>query len=334
MKADEPPTGAMHPAHRSSLYQRITPQAAMHQSLPLHKEVGKIIPRSPLPPFNDNAMEGEDAEQFSDPVSAFPNDSQPTRHASGNYNLPLGYTPFLETVNQDIKSSQVTPMRLPGTLTTEDFTRAVAVATVSALRHQGSIVGGSGGSISGGHKPRAPPVDLVRIANGGLGPKEEDDEDNHAGHEGPSWTRGVSAGVLLGCTLLYAIIAGEFPFLILNVFLEAHPIDARNLGRRCRCCLKGIRDRRKVLGIDVVRFGAQYDRIHERHVFRFEWEYSFIVRSHGIRLPEDLLMLLLCRMEIGSAYALQVCLLQIPAMVAFSAFYRPDKMGDVIDTFT
>jgi Ca2+:H+ antiporter len=39
-------------------------------------------------------------------------------------------------------------------------------------------------------------------------------------------------------------------------------------------------------------------------------------------------------MEIGSAYALQVCLLQIPAMVAFSAFFDPDRMGDVVDTFT
>ena len=39
-------------------------------------------------------------------------------------------------------------------------------------------------------------------------------------------------------------------------------------------------------------------------------------------------------MEIGSAYALQVCLLQIPAMVAFSAWYAPDKMGLVASTFT
>lgn len=39
-------------------------------------------------------------------------------------------------------------------------------------------------------------------------------------------------------------------------------------------------------------------------------------------------------MEIGSAYALQVCLLQIPAMVAFSALYDPKKMGEVVDTFT
>lgn len=39
-------------------------------------------------------------------------------------------------------------------------------------------------------------------------------------------------------------------------------------------------------------------------------------------------------MEIGSAYALQVCLLQIPAMVAFSALYDPGKLGDMVDTFT
>jgi Ca2+:H+ antiporter len=39
-------------------------------------------------------------------------------------------------------------------------------------------------------------------------------------------------------------------------------------------------------------------------------------------------------MEIGSAYALQVCLLQIPAMVAFSAWYAPEKMGKAAYTFT
>jgi Ca2+:H+ antiporter len=33
-------------------------------------------------------------------------------------------------------------------------------------------------------------------------------------------------------------------------------------------------------------------------------------------------------MEIGSAYALQVCLLQIPALVIFSAFYGPTLSPD------
>jgi Ca2+:H+ antiporter len=38
-------------------------------------------------------------------------------------------------------------------------------------------------------------------------------------------------------------------------------------------------------------------------------------------------------MEIGSAYALQVCLLQIPFMVGFSAFWDPKRMGEEVDTF-
>jgi Ca2+:H+ antiporter len=38
-------------------------------------------------------------------------------------------------------------------------------------------------------------------------------------------------------------------------------------------------------------------------------------------------------MEIGSAYALQVCLLQIPFMVGFSAFWDPKRMGQEVDTF-
>jgi len=39
-------------------------------------------------------------------------------------------------------------------------------------------------------------------------------------------------------------------------------------------------------------------------------------------------------MEIGSAYALQVCLLQIPAMVAFSAWYDPVNLGESVKTFS
>lgn len=94
-------------------------------------------------------------------------------------------------------------MRLPGTLTTEDFTRAVAVATVSALRHQGSVVES---------ERRRRHVGSEGLAGGKQGAvvgKEEEVHEKGGGHEAPSWTRGVSAGVLLVCTMLYAIIAGE-----------------------------------------------------------------------------------------------------------------------------
>ena len=46
-----------------------------------------------------------------------------------------------------------------------------------------------------------------------------------------------------------------------------------------------------------------------------------------------LIMRMFYSMEIGSAYALQVCLLQIPAMVAFSAWYDPVNMGESSKTF-
>lgn len=39
-------------------------------------------------------------------------------------------------------------------------------------------------------------------------------------------------------------------------------------------------------------------------------------------------------MEIGSAYALQVCLIQIPAMVAFSAWYNHDRAASALTSFS
>lgn len=39
-------------------------------------------------------------------------------------------------------------------------------------------------------------------------------------------------------------------------------------------------------------------------------------------------------MEIGSAYTLQVCLLQIPALVLFSAYYGPTLAADLIPNHT
>jgi len=98
-----------------------------------------------------------------------------------------GYTPLLESVDHAIKNTG----NLPENMTTDDFTRAVAVATVSALRHQQSHA-------------QSP----ARTRMSGLGGDAET-EASHGGHEGPSWSRTTSAAVLLGCTALYAVIAGK-----------------------------------------------------------------------------------------------------------------------------
>lgn len=203
----------------------------MQHILPMHKDKTANGPSTPTQPNFGVQGEGSRtsplhatlklpkvAEEGSDAVG------DENRKGSATYNLPevsSGYTPFIDAQVDHLKTStsgeRVTPIRLPSSLTTEDFTRAVAVATVSALRHQGSIIG-THGSHGSGRKERpslllgqnATKRDMGAHAEG----KEEDGGGEHGeggGHEAPEWTRAVSAGVLLSCTMLYAIIAGEFP---------------------------------------------------------------------------------------------------------------------------
>ena len=100
--------------------------------------------------------------------------------------------PILETVDHAVKNHGLQAQPLPPNLTTDDFTRAVAVATVSALRHQQN---------QAVFPARARAGTVVELEEAGAG-------HSHGGHEGPSWSRGISASVLLACTFLYAIIAG------------------------------------------------------------------------------------------------------------------------------
>lgn len=38
---------------------------------------------------------------------------------------------------------------------------------------------------------------------------DEEEDEAHGGHDSPNWSKGKSATVLLGCTVLYSIIAGK-----------------------------------------------------------------------------------------------------------------------------
>jgi Ca2+:H+ antiporter len=98
------------------------------------------------------------------------------------------YAPIMQTVNTAVENSGLAP---PANMTQADFTRAVTIATVSALRHQHV-----------GHSPAR-----ARVSGGAVA--DVDDGQGHGGHDAPSWSRLLSASVLLGCTFLYAIIAGE-----------------------------------------------------------------------------------------------------------------------------
>ena len=103
------------------------------------------------------------------------------------------------------------------------------------------------------------------------------------GHDAPNWGRVKSAVILLGATLLYAVIA-EILVNTVDVVLESVDIDEKFLG--------------------ITLFALVPNTTEFLNAISF-------AMNGNIALS----------MEIGSAYALQVCLLQIPALVLFSAIH-------------
>ncbi|KAF9206305.1 hypothetical protein BGZ49_002653 [Haplosporangium sp. Z 27] len=109
---------------------------------------------------------------------------------------------------------------------------------------------------------------------------EDDEEDEaHGGHDSPNWSKAKSASVLLGCTVLYSIIAE----ILVNSVDAVSSIDEKLLGLTLFALVPNVTE-----FMNAISFAM----------------YGNIALS----------------MEIGSAYALQVCLIQIPAMVAVSAW--------------
>ncbi|KAG8843972.1 hypothetical protein FRB91_002962 [Serendipita sp. 411] len=222
-----------------------------------------------------------------------------TRRSGATLPSGVGYTPIIEQVKQATRAAVepgvdghgpgggggVEPGRV--NLTADEWSTAMAVAAVSALRQGTAVVDAAGpsgrlrasGNVSGVYDPH-------QVGGGG----------GHGGHDAPSWSRATSASVLLSCTLLYAIIA-EILIDVVDVVLQGTSIDE------------------KLLGVTLFALVP--------NTTEFMNAMSFAINGN-ISLS----------MEIGSAYALQVCLLQIPAMVAFSAWYDPRHMGTGADTFT
>ncbi len=219
MKADELAQGAaMHPAHRASMYNRLTPQAVMQQLLPQHRQHDQRDGSLTRGDRRDNGDSGRPERHlaFASPMHKVSFDPQ---RSMRERSMPWGTGSVLATPTGEgappltaKTTAPLTPMRLPANLTTEDFTRAVAVATVSALRQHAAA--GPHGSM------RIKPVSGqdVQIA-----------EEDHGGHEGPSWSRATSTAVLLSCTVLYALIA-EILVDVVDVVLDGSGIDEKFLG--------------------------------------------------------------------------------------------------------
>lgn len=191
--------------HASQIW-RNPQQLLDHQlDLPTHQRVSfhpkplvsatsttNVVPTQPpllrRPTAHDQPNASAPTSATSTARSTGPN-SSPTlpRRVSYAVSQQPSFLPVMESVDQAVKND-LQHLHLPAPMTTDDFTRAVAVATVSALRHQQAH-----GQASG----------KLRASMG------EPDGGEHGGHDAPSWSRFVSASVLLSCTALYALIAGK-----------------------------------------------------------------------------------------------------------------------------
>ncbi|KAI7866842.1 Sodium/calcium exchanger protein-domain-containing protein [Spinellus fusiger] len=118
-------------------------------------------------------------------------------------------------------------------------------------------------------------------------PEEEEEEEEAAGHDSPNWSKAKSFTVLFACTLLYSLIAEVLVDTVDSV-MESMVVDEKFLGLTLFALVPNITE--------------------------FMNAISFALNGN-----------IVLSMEIGSAYALQVCLLQIPAMVAFSLWYNWGK---------
>ncbi|RKP27772.1 hypothetical protein SYNPS1DRAFT_4237, partial [Syncephalis pseudoplumigaleata] len=116
----------------------------------------------------------------------------------------------------------------------------------------------------------------------------------HGGHDAPEWSKLKSSVVLLSCTVLFAAIA-ELLVDTVDEVMEGSTVEE------------------KFLGITLFALVPNVTEFTNAIAFAL---YGNIALS----------------MEIGSAYAVQVTLLQIPAVVAFSVWRSWHAIGDNIST--
>ncbi|OJJ46344.1 hypothetical protein ASPZODRAFT_132415 [Penicilliopsis zonata CBS 506.65] len=117
----------------------------------------------------------------------------------------------------------------------------------------------------------------------GISPEHGGAAASGGGHDAPNWSKAKSSIILLTATVFYAIIA-EILVNTVDVVLESVDIEEKFLG--------------------ITLFALVPNTTEFLNAISF-------AMNGNIALS----------MEIGSAYALQVCLLQIPALVLFSALY-------------
>lgn len=133
------------------------------------------------------------------------------------------------------------------------------------------------------------------------------------GHDAPNWGRTKSAIILMGATVLYAIIA-EILVNTVDVVLKSVDIDEKFLGITLFALVPNTTE-------FLVRFQPSHSPFPSPFdpLFPIRPPADLAIQQNAISFAMNGNIAL--SMEIGSAYALQVCLLQIPALVLFSAVH-------------
>ena len=170
-------------------------------------------------------------------------------------------------------------------------------------------------SRAGHNQPHGKPAPPVRS-----GTFQDDPEDlaagehDSGGHDAPNWSRLKSAVILCTATVAYAVIA-EILVNTVDVVLQSVDIDEKFLGITLFALVPNATE---------FLVGAPFlaPSLHMRNADQTSQNAISFAMNGNIALS----------MEIGSAYALQVCLLQIPALVLFSAingrFIDPAQLID------
>ncbi|KAK6225389.1 sodium/calcium exchanger protein [Colletotrichum tabaci] len=172
---------------------------------------------------------------------------------------------------------------------------AATAATIAARERMPRRISAQPGS-STGATPRPPALRTATLAENEDLAAASTAQVPHGGHDAPNWSRGKSAFILMGATVLYAIIA-EILVDTVDVVLEGFAIDEKFLG--------------------ITLFALVPNTTEFLNAISF-------AMNGNIALS----------MEIGSAYALQVCLLQIPALVLYSAFYATTEGVEDVSAHT
>jgi Ca2+:H+ antiporter len=127
-------------------------------------------------------------------------------------------------------------------------------------------------------------VSDIRNVDALLSDSDSESEDGESGgHDHPNWSSFKSALILLSCTILYSLIA-EVLIGSVDGFISSFPVDE------------------KFLGLTLFALAPTVTEFYNAISF---------ARAGNIALS----------LEIGSAYVIQVALVQIPALVGFSAWW-------------